>query len=133
MITSIELASIVYKAVSATQIKTIIDGDVYLGVRPTNSAKTDVVIATLSVPDIELQNSTALIQIYAKDIFDGKTYTPNLKKLNDATTLLAPLFRKRYIEEKKTYLDVEWIRDYQVQGVQEWVSVIRLKTRTVNN
>ncbi len=133
MITSIELSSIVYKIVKSTAIKTIINGDVYLGNRPTNSAKNDVVIGSLSVPNTELQNSVSLINIYAKDIFDGQTYSPDLKTLNNATKLLQPIFDDLYLPDKKTYLDVEWQRDYQVQSVQEWVSVIRLKTRTINN
>lgn len=132
MITSLELASLVYKVVSSGSIRTIIDGDVYLGERPFNSDKNDVVIGTLSVPNTTLQESVVLVNIYAKDLFDGHNHLPNLKLLNDATKLLMPLFKDYYIADKKTYIDIEYQRNYKVQGAQEWVSVIRLKTRTIN-
>lgn len=132
MITTIELASLVYKMVSSGSIRTIIDGDVYLGERPFNSDKNDVVIGALSVPNTTLQESVVLVNIYAKNLFDGQNHLPNLKLLNDATKLLMPLFKDYYIADKKTYIDIEYQRNYKVQGAQEWVSVLRLKTRTIN-
>ncbi|MBO4234090.1 hypothetical protein FO675_07210 [Riemerella anatipestifer] len=132
MITSLDLASIVYKSVSNSNIKSIINGDVYLGERPFNSDKNDVVIGALSVPNTILQESVVLVNIYAKDLFDGRSHLPDLKLLNEATKLLMPLFKDYYIAEKKTYIDIEYQRNYKVQNAQEWVSVIRLKTRTIN-
>ncbi|MDD1539403.1 hypothetical protein JSO63_02620 [Riemerella anatipestifer] len=132
MITSLDLASIVYKSVSNSNIKSLINGDVYLGERPFNSDKNDVVIGALSVPNTILQESVVLVNIYAKDLFDGRSHLPDLKLLNEATKLLMPLFKDYYIAEKKTYIDIEYQRNYKVQNAQEWVSVIRLKTRTIN-
>ncbi|MSN81948.1 hypothetical protein D1Y73_02605 [Riemerella anatipestifer] len=132
MITSLDLASIVYKSVSNSNIKGLINGDVYLGERPFNSDKNDVVIGALSVPNTILQESVVLVNIYAKDLFDGQSHLPDLKLLNEATKLLMPLFKDYYIAEKKTYIDIEYQRNYKVQNAQEWVSVIRLKTRTIN-
>ncbi|QYR02335.1 hypothetical protein [Riemerella anatipestifer] len=132
MITSLDLASIVYKSVSNSNIKSLINGDVYLGERPFDSKKNDVVIGALSVPNTILQESVVLVNIYAKDLFDGQSHLPDLKLLNEATKLLMPLFKDYYIAEKKTYIDIEYQRNYKVQNAQEWVSVIRLKTRTIN-
>lgn len=132
MITSLDLASIVYKSVSNSNIKSLINGDVYLEERPFNSDKNDVVIGALSVPNTILQESVVLVNIYAKDLFDGRSHLPDLKLLNEATKLLMPLFKDYYIAEKKTYIDIEYQRNYKVQNAQEWVSVIRLKTRTIN-
>ncbi|MGY5550776.1 hypothetical protein ACXA18_03000 [Riemerella anatipestifer] len=132
MITSLDLASIVYKSVSNSNIKGLINGDVYLGERPFDSKKNDVVIGALSVPNTILQESVVLVNIYAKDLFDGQSHLPDLKLLNEATKLLMPLFKDYYIAEKKTYIDIEYQRNYKVQNAQEWVSVIRLKTRTIN-
>ncbi|MRM83364.1 hypothetical protein [Riemerella anatipestifer] len=132
MITSLDLASIVYKSVSNSNIKSLINGDVYLGERPFDSDKNDVVIGALSVPNTILQESVVLVNIYAKDLFDGRSHLPDLKLLNEATKLLMPLFKDYYIAEKKTYIDIEYQRNYKVQNAQEWVSVIRLKTRTIN-
>ncbi|MDY3344392.1 hypothetical protein PG326_03915 [Riemerella anatipestifer] len=132
MITSLDLASIVYKSVSNSNIKSLINGDVYLGERPFDSKKNDVVIGALSVPNTILQESVVLVNIYAKDLFDGQSHLPDLKLLNEATKLLMPLFKDYYITEKKTYIDIEYQRNYKVQNAQEWVSVIRLKTRTIN-
>lgn len=132
MITTIELASIVYKIVKNSGVTAVTGGGVYLRNRPLNASKDDIVIGNLSVANVELQKSTALINIYAKDVFDGKNHIPNLKKLKDATEFLLPLFRDRWLEEHKTWIDIEYQTDYEVQGVQEWVSVIRLKTRTIN-
>lgn len=134
MITSIELMTAVSKIVRNSTIKTIINGDVYLtGNRPLNSTKNDVVIATLSVPNSELQESAALVQIFVKDIFSNNNYLPDYATLKNATKLLMPLFDELYLPNEKTYLDIEYQRDYKVEGVQEWVSVIKLKTRTINN
>ncbi|MDV3750657.1 hypothetical protein CMU19_04520 [Elizabethkingia anophelis] len=134
MITTLELASIVYKIVNTSNFKTVINGDVYLGNRPTNSTKNDIVIGTLPAEAAQLQFSTVLVNIYAKDLFDGKTYTPDLRTLQNATKLLTPLFEDKYLPEKKTSIDIEYQADYKVQDgdSHEWVSVIRLKTRTIN-
>lgn len=134
MITSVELMSMVYKIVRNSTIKTVINGDVYLaGTRPLNSTKNDVVIASLAVPNETLQSSVILVQIFAKDLFLNNNYLPDYTTLKNATKLLTPLFKDLYLNNEKTYIDIEYQRDYKVDGVQEWVSVIRLKTRTINN
>lgn len=134
MVTSMELMSMVYKIVKNSAIKTIINGDVYLtGNRPLNSTKNDVVIASLTVPNETVQSGTILVQIFAKDIFLNNTYMPDYTTLKNATKMLLPLFDELYLSNEKTYIDVEYQRDYKVDGLQEWVSVIRLKTRTINN
>lgn len=134
MITSVELMSMVYKIVRNSAIKTVINGDVYLaGTRPLNSTKNDVVIASLAVPNDTLQSSVILVQIFAKDLFLNNNYLPDYTTLKNATKLLTPLFKDLYLNNEKTYIDIEYQRDYKVEGVQEWVSVIRLKTRTINN
>lgn len=134
MITSVELMSMVYKIVRNSTIKTVINGDVYLaGTRPLNSTKNDVVIASLAVPNETLQSSVILVQIFAKDLFLNNNYLPDYTTLKNATKLLTPLFNDLYLNNEKTYIDIEYQRDYKVDGVQEWVSVIRLKTRTINN
>lgn len=134
MITSVELMSMVYKIVRNSTIKTVINGDVYLaGTRPLNSTKNDVVIASLAVPNETLQSSVILVQIFAKDLFLNNNYLPDYTTLKNATKLLTPLFKDLYMNNEKTYIDIEYQRDYKVDGVQEWVSVIRLKTRTINN
>lgn len=134
MITSVELMSMVYKIVRNSTIKTVINGDVYLaGTRPLNSTKNDVVIASLAVPNDTLQSSVILVQIFAKDLFLNNNYLPDYTTLKNATKLLTPLFKDLYLNNEKTYIDIEYQRDYKVDGVQEWVSVIRLKTRTINN
>ena len=134
MITSVELMSMVYKIVRNSTIKTVINGDVYLaGTRPLNSTKNDIVIASLAVPNDTLQSSVILVQIFAKDLFLNNNYLPDYTTLKNATKLLTPLFKDLYLNNEKTYIDIEYQRDYKVEGVQEWVSVIRLKTRTINN
>lgn len=134
MITSVELMSMVYKIVRNSTIKTVINGDVYLaGTRPLNSTKNDIVIASLAVPNDTLQSSVILVQIFAKDLFLNNNYLPDYTTLKNATKLLTPLFKDLYLNNEKTYIDIEYQRDYKVDGVQEWVSVIRLKTRTINN
>lgn len=134
MITSVELMSIVYKIVRNSNIKTIINGDVYLsGNRPLNSTKNDIVIGTLLVPNEILQPSTVLVNIFAKDIFSNNNYLPDYTTLKNASKMLLPLFEKIYLPENKTYIDIEYQRDYKVDNVQEWVSVIKLNTRTINN
>lgn len=133
MITSVELMSMVYKIVRNSTIKTVINGDVYLaGTRPLNSSKNDIVIASLAVPNETLQSSVILVQIFAKDLFLNNNYLPDYTTLKNATKLLTPLFKDLYLNNEKTHIDIEYQRDYKVDGVQEWVSVIRLKTRTIN-
>lgn len=133
MITSIELKSIVYKIVRDSGVKSVINGDVYIGNRPTNSSTNDIVINALSVENSVLHNSVVLVQIYAKDIFKNETYYPNYAALSKATKYLLPLFKDLYLEKEKTYIDIEYQRDYKVENAQEWVSVIRLQTRSINN
>lgn len=131
MITSFELKSIAYGIVASSQFKTVINGDVYIDQRPFDSTKNDIVIGALLVPDLVLFPSTILINIYCNDIKSGTSYRPDLATLNNATKLLMPLFDEVYLPNKKTYIEIESQRDYKVDGKNEWVSVIRLKTRTI--
>ncbi|AZA60779.1 hypothetical protein [Chryseobacterium indoltheticum] len=131
MITTFELKSIAYGIVASSQFKTIMTGDVYIDQRPFDSTKNDVVIGALLVPDLVLSPSTILINIYASDLKSGTSYRPDLATLNNATKLLMPLFDEIYLPNKKTYIEIESQRDYKVDGKNEWVSVIRLKTRTI--
>lgn len=132
MVTTFELKSIVYNLVKASTFKTILNGDIYIDERPLNSDKNDIVIGALSIPNEVLMPSTVLINIYAKNIKSGTTDVPNLAVLNNATKLIMPLVDDIYLEIKKTYLEIEYQRDYKVDGANERVSVIRLKTRTIN-
>jgi hypothetical protein len=132
MVTTFELKSIVYNLVKASTFKTILNGDIYIDERPLNSDKNDIVIGALSIPNEVLLPSTVLINIYAKNIKSGTTDVPNLAVLNNATKLIMPLVDEVYLENKKTYLEIEYQRDYKVDGANERVSVIRLQTRTIN-
>ncbi len=132
MITTFELKSIAFNIVKNSTIKSIINGEVCIDQRPFNSTKNDVVIGSLSVATDPLHSSVVLVNIYAQDIQSGTSYFPNLALLNNATKLLMPLFDELYLEDKKTYLEIEYQRDYKVDGKNEWVSVIRLQTRTIN-
>ncbi|WP_077417861.1 hypothetical protein [Chryseobacterium sp. JV274] len=132
MITTFELKSIAFNIVKNSTIKSIVNGEVCIDQRPFNSTKNDVVIGSLSVATDPLHSSVVLVNIYAQDINSGTSYLPNLGLLNNATKLLMPLFDEVYLEDKKTYLEIEYQRDYKVDGKNEWVSVIRLQTRTIN-
>lgn len=132
MITTFELKSIAFNIVKNSTIKSIINGEVCIDQRPFNSTKNDIVIGSLSVATDPLHSSVVLVNIYAQDIQSGTSYFPNLALLNNATKLLMPLFDEVYLEDKKTYLEIEYQRDYKVDGKNEWVSVIRLQTRTIN-
>lgn len=132
MITTFELKSIAFNIVKNSTIKSIINGEVCIDQRPFNSTKNDVVIGSMSVATDPLHSSVVLVNIYAQDIQSGTSYFPNLALLNNATKLLMPLFDEVYLEDKKTYLEIEYQRDYKVDGKNEWVSVIRLQTRTIN-
>jgi len=73
------------------------------------------------------------VNIFAKDLFQNQNYLPDYSTLKAATKLLYPLFDDVYLPESKTNLDIEYQRDYKVEDSQEWMSVIRIKTRTINN
>lgn len=132
MVTTFELKSIVYNLVKASAFKTVLNGEIYIDERPLNSIKNDIVIGALSIPNEVLTPSTVLINIYAKNIKSGTSDVPDLAVLNNATKLIMPLVDDIYLESKKTYLEIEYQRDYKVDGANERVSVIRLKTRTIN-
>ncbi|MFB9120989.1 hypothetical protein ACFFUE_07280 [Bergeyella porcorum] len=133
MITEIELRSLVWKKIRGSDIKSIINGDVYLqGNRPFNSEKTDIVIAGLTASNFSVIPATILVQIFAKNIQSNGNYQPDYKTLNNATKYIISLFDDIYFPDTKTNIDYESSNSYQVEGVQEWVSVIRLKTRTIN-
>ena len=130
MISSIKLKSIVYQYLNATNIKDVIDGDVYLeGMRPLDSKKQDIIVGTLSVNNSVLQNSVVLIGIYVPKLFLNTNHVPNYNVLLQATNLLTPLFKELYIKSEGLYLDIEYVTDYEVQNRDENVSVIRLITR----
>ncbi|HCD9234513.1 TPA: hypothetical protein NEG48_001495 [Elizabethkingia anophelis] len=130
MITSFELKSIVYNIVKNSGVKALINGEIYNTNRPLNSPKNDIVIGSLASGNDIMNSSVVLVNIYAKDIQTGQTYEADYRTLNNATKHLLPFFKDVYIKEKKTNLDIEYQRDYKVEGVQENVSVIRIKTIT---
>ena len=132
MKTSIDLASIIYQRVKRSGVLELLDGGVYLGVRPFNSDKNDVVVATLSMLEDTLQRGDVNIQIYARDIFKDNTYYPNLGLINEAIRLLKPIFKDLYLEKERIYIHVESEHYYKVENAQEWVGVIRLITRNTN-
>lgn len=132
MKTSIDLASIIYQRVKRSGVLELLDGGVYLGVRPFNSDKNDVVVATLSMLEDTLQRGNVNIQIYARDIFRDNTYYPNLGLINEAIRLLKPIFKDLYLEKERIYIHVESEHYYKVENAQEWVGVIRLITRNTN-
>ena len=132
MKTSIDLASIIYQRVKRSGVLELLDGGVYLGVRPFNSDKNDVVVATLSMLEDTLQRGNVNIQIYARDIFKDSTYYPNLGLINEAIRLLKPIFKDLYLEKERIYIHVESEHYYKVENAQEWVGVIRLITRNTN-
>lgn len=130
MITSFELKSIVYNIVKNSGVKALINGEIYNTNRPLNSPKNDIVIGSLASGNDTMNSSVVLVNIYAKDIQTGQTFEADYRTLNNATKHLLPFFDDVYIKEKKTNLDIEYQRDYKVEGVQENVSVIRIKTIT---
>ncbi|MDV3943603.1 hypothetical protein CMT69_01460 [Elizabethkingia anophelis] len=130
MITSFELKSIVYNIVKNSGVKALINGEIYNTNRPLNSPKNDIVIGSLASGNDTMNSSVVLVNIYAKDIQTGQTYEADYRTLNNATKHLLSFFDDVYIKEKKTNLDIEYQRDYKVEGVQEYVSVIRIKTIT---
>ena len=132
MKTSIDLASIIYQRVKGSGVLELLGGGVYLGVRPFNSDKNDVVVATLSMLEDTLHRGNENIQIYARDIFKDNTHYPNLGLINEAIRLLKPIFKDLYLEKEKIYIHVESEHHYKVENAQEWVGVIRLITRNTN-
>ena len=132
MKTSIDLASIIYQRVKGSGVLEHLDGGIYLGVRPFNSDKNDVVVATLSMLEDTLHRGNVNIKIYARDIFKDSTYYPNLGLINEAIRLLKPIFKDLYLEKEKIYIHVESEHYYKVENAQEWVGVIRLITRNTN-
>ena len=132
MKTSIDLASIIYQRVKGSGVLELLDGGIYLGVRPFNSDKNDVVVATLSMLEDTLHRGNVNIKIYARDIFKDNTYYPNLGLINEAIRLLKPIFKDLYLEKERIYIHVESEHYYKVENAQEWVGVIRLITRNTN-
>lgn len=132
MITTIELQSLVYKIIKGSNFKTVINGDVYMGSRPLNSQKNDIVIGTLSLPTGVVMPGTILINVFARDLTVNNSSTPDLKTLRDAAKILVPLFDDVYISELSTNLEIEYQRDYKIDGSPEWAYVIRLKSSTIN-
>ena len=132
MKTSIDLASIIYQRVKGSGVLELLGGGVYLGVRPFNSDKNDVVVATLSMLEDTLHRGNVNIKIYARDIFKDNTYYPNLGLINEAIRLLKPIFKDLYLEKERIYIHAESEHYYKVENAQEWVGVIRLITRNTN-
>lgn len=135
MITSIELASAVYKLLNKSpEIKSLLGGGgIYLLNRPFNSKKNDIVVGVLPVSGDQLQFSTVVINFYASDLLINGTYSPNTPLMLAVTKAIIPLVDDVFLEDIKTNLEIEYQTDYAVDGnVKEWVSAIRLRGRTIN-
>lgn len=132
MKTSIDIASIVYKIIKKSDVSNITGGGVYLGVRPFNSKKNDVVVNTLTLDNEQLQFGIINVRIYAQNIHRNDTYFPNYPMLNNAVKILKPLLKDLYLEEEKIYINAVDERYYKVENTQEWVLVLKLETRNIN-
>ena len=132
MITTIDLQSLVFKIIKASNFKTVMSGDVYIGSRPLDSKKNDIIVGSLSLPDEVVMNGTIIINIFAKDLNVNNSFAPDFQTLRNAAKILVPLFKDIFIPELSTIIDIEYQRDYKIDGVQEWAYVIRLSTRSIN-
>lgn len=133
MKTSIDIASIVYKIIKKSNVINITQGGVYLGERPFNSKKNDIVVNTLTLDNEQLQFGTINVRIYAQNIHKNDTYYPNYSLLNDAVKILKPLLKDLYLEDESIYINATEEHYYKVENSQEWALVLKLETRNINN
>jgi len=103
---------------SSTQLKSAINGGIYLGQRPDNSEKEDIVISTISITqEYSPQIATSNINIHVSDLLQnvlGKQMRfENRLKIKSISEIVLNLIRESKFEDLTVYLEAQnIIREY---------------------
>ena len=135
MKTVFNVVNILFPVVNVASVKSTIDGKVYRDAKPQNSTKRDIVVSSLPISynprDPLIQQGTAIINCYAKNLSDGKQDIANLKSMTDAVIAVIAAYShasKYYVFEITSQLllnDVDQPEmsysslrvDYTIEGV----------------
>lgn len=95
---------------SSTQLKSAISGGIYLGQRPDNSEKEDIVISTISITqEYSPQIATSNINIHVSDLLQsvaGKQMRfENRVKIKSISEIVLNLIRESKFEDLTVYLE----------------------------
>ena len=95
---------------SSTQLKSAISGGIYLGQRPDNSEKEDIVISTISITqEYSPQIATSNINIHVSDLLQsvaGKQMRfENRIKIKSISEIVLNLIRESKFEDLTVYLE----------------------------
>lgn len=108
MRTSLELGRMLYEILANSNIKQLINGDVYRDKRPINSTKEDIIINSISTDDKTLQAGLSNINLYVPNInvnIDGvEQVMPNLDRLEELTIILTNTLKEVYFEDGNFYI-----------------------------
>lgn len=134
MKSNIDIIAFIYKTLNNFGVKQFLDGgNIYLlGTRPHNSEQSDVVVGSLTHRNEQFIHTTAMVNVFVKDLFNGKEYLPNFEKLNELSKFIMEVFRDKYFENEKIYVDIETQSLYKADNSQEYISSIRLNVRVIN-
>ena len=97
---------------SSTQLKSVISGGIYLGQRPDNSEKEDIVISTISITqEYSPQIATSNINIHVSDLLQsisGKQMRfENRIKIKSISEIVLNLIRESKFEDLTVYLEAQ--------------------------
>ena len=97
---------------SSTQLKSVISGGIYLGQRPDNSEKEDIVISTISITqEYSPQIATSNINIHVSDLLQsvaGKQMRfENRVKIKSISEIVLNLIRESKFEDLTVYLEAQ--------------------------
>ena len=97
---------------SSTQLKSAVSGGIYLGQRPDNSEKEDIVISTISITqEYSPQIATSNINIHVSDLLQniaGKQMRfENRVKIKSISEIVLNLIRESKFEDLTVYLEAQ--------------------------
>lgn len=118
MKTTLDIEEIVFQAIVASSLKSMISGAVYMQKRPLNSAKEDIVVVSLPTNNLQLQSAVVNVNIHVPNkvitTASGTDNTiPNHARLkvlsNAAVAFLADTWQSDYsfdVQQQTTFEDV---------------------------
>lgn len=138
MITSIEVVDILYRFLSKSDIKTLINGDIHKYERPIDSKKEDVVVGTIDVTSGSVQPATLNVNIHvpAKQVKLNRKlqYQPDVPRMRELSKKMVEIFRGN----KGVFLDDVcscWISnqtDIKEPNIDQWYTNNRIEIRYHN-
>jgi hypothetical protein len=137
MINSLEAVDIVWKRLYDSPLRTTITGGIYKQKRPQNSKLEDVVVNSLPIVNLQLQESIMNVNIYVPNLVITVNGTqdssqPDHQRLKELTEIASGILIDVWSEDAQIHYDILQQSTFDVPEIDHHYSNFRLTFYSVN-